>query len=1252
MEQTYKEQLSKHVEDIFKGYATSGLHICDIATGGGKSYTIGKLTCEYYPKVFDRIVILCVQNKLVNSMSREIDRFIDGEKSLISSDDKVIIENNSEVIINAVRSGAFQRLLDKIDYRIGEQDNKYNTKDLKYAYNAVKKTFEGLSSLVKTVDDNGNNEFIQGKIDEGEALLRKFVRRFFDLFRKHLENTKQLKHATLDSILSRFPELSEAYPQVNYRRKKVLLMTVHKAVYGIDPILYEKIRLQDMADRNKRTLILFDESDQAALAIRSAIIDQSIKGPKSLKGYNGYLHYKSLMQSPETISDSYYGHALDDGIKEANSIINRNWERLFDKVIPYNNIFLDNIENLGTYRRGVFFSGPALRLNVAPKGDSTNSYICYRKGEKHLCLIHNKENDLSFSEFSIVIPLDKFLNLIVNNTTAIRSQLRKIIVESLEKSREKFNQECKDVANNTSDKQQFLGYPTLEREIHTLFSRFEINSEYQFEQQMLEFITNRKNLFVGEDNNNKVPDPSVYSQGVQLYQEEIDELDNQHRVKLTCREIATTPEKILIDLVNSKNTSVVLCSATASSWSVVSNYDVRYLKQTLGDMVHVISKEDRDKFDDLVAKTYPESHNIDIVPIEKYEYQDKRESGIALPDNYRQMFSADAIKEGLADKWFKLTKRELIKTAKDIDDLTFQLYRLFQFIEAYHWFISHDDVHSMIYFQNRTGDKDKRQIQLLSCLIDGSYKDQEIIFDDVIPNNWNNRHIRISKDLEDVETKILPELSQNKNVKIMLVTAYGSFKAGTNLQYVIPDGLEYVTGDNWENQDGKLKKDWDAIYVQSPTAYLMLNEDGSESTHEKGLYNVMLVLMMLFERGCLSRTEVAQWLYKAISNNFMFGEKNNNGIIKDKSAWAQTTIEQAIGRLCRTRNKPRTTYILYDKSMEPFFDTANMEKSLTKEFRTLANYILSHRSIIPIVRNPDEIIRTNNANESQSLLNRMRQIALRYTPHNNNNEDYDEEIEDSGEIPYNVRVHQQLNQSYKQTIIKKPVISSYEELDDTDKKLSFISKCYGSWNQDKNGCFTFSFDKYHSNKICSSGEGKTYSISPSTVRLDILMKNPIIKAHFEKNGYATSWKEGGLILHPQILATDYAGEIGEEAFKAILLHYTSCTEENLKHLEGKDYELADFVVTNPDGSFRVAFDVKNMLPEADHNDKSGDITTEEKRKIKHKRLGCELITVNMLQLPKSGMDEIREIGGIIDNNGNIIFSAIEQLRILTDNKES
>ena len=70
-----KQLLAEFVEHIFEGYTTFGLHICDIATGGGKSYTIGKLTCEYYPQYFKRIIILCVQNKLVDAMNDEIKNF-------------------------------------------------------------------------------------------------------------------------------------------------------------------------------------------------------------------------------------------------------------------------------------------------------------------------------------------------------------------------------------------------------------------------------------------------------------------------------------------------------------------------------------------------------------------------------------------------------------------------------------------------------------------------------------------------------------------------------------------------------------------------------------------------------------------------------------------------------------------------------------------------------------------------------------------------------------------------------------------------------------------------------------------------------------------------------------------------------------------------------------------------------------------------------------------------------------------------
>ena len=124
MIESYKEQLSQHVENIFKSYIASGLHICDIATGGGKSYTIGKLTCEYYPKYFDRIVILCVQNKLVDSMNREIVKFVSSDNSRIKLSDILILENNPDVIKKAIKNNSFQTLLDEMNNEVGKVDKK------------------------------------------------------------------------------------------------------------------------------------------------------------------------------------------------------------------------------------------------------------------------------------------------------------------------------------------------------------------------------------------------------------------------------------------------------------------------------------------------------------------------------------------------------------------------------------------------------------------------------------------------------------------------------------------------------------------------------------------------------------------------------------------------------------------------------------------------------------------------------------------------------------------------------------------------------------------------------------------------------------------------------------------------------------------------------------------------------------------------------------------------------------------------
>lgn len=1252
--QDYKQLLSDHVVSIFKTYTKPGLHICDLATGGGKSYTIGKLTCEYYPQYFDRIIILCVQNKLVVGLNKEITTFVSTPKSKISRDDILVIENNTEVIKKAVRNKTFEELLEQISDEIeNERKRGRNVNDIQWGYNSLKKAYEGIEGLIKAQDDNTKIEYIENQISECESNIRKSARSFFEVYKKYLEKTGQYKKVTYEIITGRFPALTKVYPQVEYRYKKVLLMTVHKAMYGIDPIIYEKIQLTDFADKNekKKTLVLFDESDQAAVAMRVAIIDQAIDARKGISrfsnGYNGYLHYKSLIENPERISNTYYEGLLEEKLNKANSIIRNNWRRVFDDTVPYKNIFLAGIEDIEDYRRGVFFSGPVMKLNISQGNDKTNSYVCYKKGDRHFTLIHSAESADIMPNWDIVVPMSKFLSLAISNTTSIKSQFREIVRTSLKNRRDKFNQEEKEISKGKSSKNHYLGYPTLDGEIHTLFSRFETTSEYLYEQQLNDFITNRKNLILGkEGNSRKFPDYSVYSQGIQLYQEEIDERDNQHRVRLSCREISTTPEKIIANLISVDDISVVLCSATASCMSVVSNFDIAYLKETLRDKVHFLSEGDRDRFDKLVKATYPNKHNIEIKPLEHYVFTDKRDNKITLPEKYKNMFHEKARKAGYDKLWFRATYRDITKKKKNPEDGFFQLYRLFQFIEAYHWFITHDDIHSMIFFQNRAGDKDRDQINVLSSLIDGSFPQHSELEDD-IPSDWKNEHIRISKNWEEVEGNILKELCKSKEAKLMLVTAYGSFKAGTNMQYEIPDGLDVLTGDNWESPNEKPKKDWDAVYLQSPTGYLMMNEDGNESTFEKSLYNAMLTLMMLYERGYLSKSDVAQWLRQALSGTFYFGEKSNPGIAIDKAAWAQTVVEQATGRLCRTRNKPHTTYILFDETMKDFFVPKNLQKSLTIEFKELANYILSHPTDTSnSTDDPDEIVRCNKANGAKDLLDGMRRVALRFTPHPEKYDDFDDEEDDYDSVPHIVQVNQTMNQSYKHTILMKPVIGSLEELNEEDKRLTFIEKCYADWPRNEN-CEIQEYYYDEKFKACPHGKGKKYPepISPSFVRLDVLMKNPVIHEYFEKKNYATTWKCDGLILHPQILATDYAGELGEEAFKALVLKYTNCTEDKFNHLEGRDYELADFVIKNDDGTNRIAFDVKNMNPKLKHDDKKGDMPTFQKRAEKERRLGCVLITVNMLELPEQSMDD-HEIPGMLDAEGKVLQHAIERIQHL------
>ena len=798
-----KQELSAHVEKIFKQYVHPGLYICDLATGGGKSYTIGKLTCEYYPKHFERIIILCVQNKLIEGMNREIEKFID-QPGCLKLSEKLVIENNTEVILKAVRSGSLQELLDEMGYQIEQQrKKKVSVAVLENRLAQVEKLAKCMNALVAILQDDSENASLLVQIQAEESRLRYAVRDFFANYKKHLLITGEVKKVGVKTILSRFPSLERVYPQVNYASRKVFLMTVHKAMLGIDPILSESVSIRDFCD--KKTLILFDESDQAAVAMRDVIIGQACRKSAGFnkygKGYHGYLQYLGLLSAKDTLTERYDGTLLKESLEKAQKICQDNWKRKMGDILPYKNIFLADTKDYSSYRRGVFFAGPTFKLEICGGEEHARSFICYRAGEKNFILAHAENEEELSGKYDMVISLDKFLKFSESNTVAVKKFLSGCVREAFQKRQDAFR-------NETDDREQYLGWPTVEGEIHSLLARFEVVSEKFFEQQLLDYYTNRKNLTVKMDGKKyKVQDDSFYMHGCRLYQEELDERDSLHRVRLSCREISSTPEKILYDLVVSDKVAVVLCSATASSESVISNFDIEYLMSALDRKVHLLDREDSRKFEELVEATYPSRHQVEVVPLEHYMFKDSRKEHMTLPEKYKQMFCEDAVEEGLVDRWFKLTRRKIFREASNADEAVFEFYRIFQFIEAYHWFHGHDDIHSMLFFQNRAAQAYEKQMNVIACLIDGFYKQKmknddhvEDVFESGLPD-WQNEHLFMSNSLKDVEDKVLKRLSDGSISKVMLVTAYGSFKAGANLQYKIPEGIDYERGDNWEEDD-------------------------------------------------------------------------------------------------------------------------------------------------------------------------------------------------------------------------------------------------------------------------------------------------------------------------------------------------------------------------------------------------------------------------------------------------------------------
>lgn len=158
----YSKQLSEHVETIFKKYKEHGLHVCDLATGGGKSHAIANLTCSYYPNHFERIVILCVQTKLVDGMVDEINRAlaetINKRENLLSEDDILVVKKNAVIIQEALEGeDLLGELIDEMENKTNklDKDSENNYKQrLNKIIEDIRQTARGLKAIIQVIKND------------------------------------------------------------------------------------------------------------------------------------------------------------------------------------------------------------------------------------------------------------------------------------------------------------------------------------------------------------------------------------------------------------------------------------------------------------------------------------------------------------------------------------------------------------------------------------------------------------------------------------------------------------------------------------------------------------------------------------------------------------------------------------------------------------------------------------------------------------------------------------------------------------------------------------------------------------------------------------------------------------------------------------------------------------------------------------------------------------------------------------------
>lgn len=561
----------------------------------------------------------------------------------------------------------------------------------------------------------------------------------------------------------------------------------------------------------------------------------------------------------------------------------------------------------------------------------------------------------------------------------------------------------------------------------------------------------------------------------------------------------TTPENLLIEIAN--KSKLIGVSATASLPTVIGNFDIEYLKKSLNEKYCEIQDEDKSRIKqsfDENQMLYTDEISINPILIDDVDgFTDKEKSKEIL----KIIYSGDIL------------NKYLIKLENDKTD---QYYFLIYCKLAYvYYLIGKNDVKSTVAFVNRLPKREDSNLDINIL---------KEMFED-IENNNNLPHINdfyVQSDNFDNEMEeVYQKLSSGESC--LVITSYQTIGSGKNIQYAISD---FDKDRTIINDQERLQKDFEAIYLETPRNLTTKLSNKSEDKYKDlALYLYEQQSLYLADKLTYGhyRQNIINGFKKVFFNDWYLQAFNKNS---DMCCHSAQLVIQAVGRICRCKNKNKKIFVFSDKEI------------LSRLKRI--DYILHGRLFNKEFLKLYELKQENFSKENILKLSQQSKKAYGVITKN----------------AYTVRTSKQkVNEwiALRDFVLKNPTVGK-DELPDKYSDLYYVFD-----NNTSGYCYRYE-NGYNITEFKFDTQEDMSQVSAMDCELPIMLNIPCIKQLFEKESYTQRWKRKKCVMTPSLYNQVYKGALGEVVGKEILdkeLGWTLIDIEDYSKYEYFDYKIKE-----------------------------------------------------------------------------------------------